>query len=52
MTDVPAERSHCAHATLGGAEGSVFAEDLGPFYGRFDIHAFSSEVNNNNNNEL
>ena len=45
MTDVPAERSHCAHATLAGAEGSVFAEDFSTFYGHFDIHAFSSEVN-------
>ena len=44
MTGMPAKRN-CAHATLGGAEESVFAEDLSTFYSRFDIHDFSSEVN-------
>ena len=29
---------------MGGAEESVFAEDLSTFDSRFDIHDFSSEV--------
>ena len=45
MTDMPAKRSSCAHATLDGAEDSVFVEDFNTFYSRFDIHNFSSEVN-------
>ena len=45
ITDMPAKRNHCAHANLGGAEESVLAEDLSTFYSRFDIHHFSSEVN-------
>ena len=41
MTDMPAKRTNCAHATKGGAE------DLSTFHSRFDmcIHDFSSEVN-------